>query len=85
MLHNFSTEQLQAEIDQRLKAKINEGKPKQLPDKNFDNLIAMCQDYIDQVADKGWVDDDLKHYIFEAAMGAVFGDEIWAFINSRLR
>lgn len=85
MLDNYSTDKLQEEITRRLKAVINDSKPQQLPSKNFDNLIAMCQDYLDQATDKGWIDDELKQYIFESAMNAVFGNDVWAFINSRIR
>ena len=37
--------------------------------------------YIDELAEKGWVDDDLEHYIFEAVMEMVFGKNVWDFIN----
>ena len=40
--------------------------------------------YINDLAEKGYVDDDLEHYIFEAVMTMVFGKNVWDFINKAL-
>jgi hypothetical protein len=83
MLEDFTSDQLQNEITRRLKAKIEAGKPQRIENPNFKVLIEMCQSYLDQVTDLGFVDEDVKEYIFEGAMCAVFGDDVWSFINSR--
>ena len=85
MLDNYTSDQLQNEITRRLKAKIEAGKPPRIENPNFDVLIGMCQSYLDQVTDTGFVEEDVKEYIFEGAMCAVFGDDVWEFINSRRR
>ena len=83
MLDNYTSDQLQNEITRRLKAKIEAGKPPRIENPNFDVLIGMCQSYLDQVTDTGFVEEDVKEYIFEGSMCAVFGDDVWAFMNSR--
>ena len=85
MLDNYTNDQLQAEITRRITATIEAGKPTQAETPNFKVLIEMCQSYLDDVTATGFVDDDVKEYIFEGAMTAVFGDDVWAFINSRRR
>ena len=37
--------------------------------------------YINGLAEKGYVDDALEQYIFEAVMEMVFGKNVWDFIN----
>ena len=62
-------------------------KPKQV-ERDVDRaarLRRLCQEYIDQLAEDDYVDDDLEHYIFEAAMELAFGKGVWKWINARLR
>lgn len=54
--------------------------PKKLDEMNFEPVISMVEDYIEEVK-AGHVDDDTKHYIFEAAVTAVFGRDVWKYIN----
>ena len=56
-------------------------KPTQLSDPDFTELKKTCQEYIDSYADNGFVDDDLEHYIFEEALGAIFGNHVWQWIR----
>lgn len=61
-------------------------KPKQIPREkmNFDELISQCQWYLDEVA-QGNGDDFDQEYIFEAAIEAVFGEEVWQYINAKMK
>jgi hypothetical protein len=51
-----------------------------------EGLRSLCQSYIDELAkEEGYVDEDLEHYIFEAAMEACFGKDVWKWINARMK
>jgi len=58
-------------------------KPTKLENIEIDTLVQLCQDRIDEIADGDDVDSDLPHYIYEAAMEAVFGNNVWSWINER--
>lgn len=81
-LKNLTDEQLEREIERR---KLNKSipVPEPLTEPNWLPVYKMVLDYISQLDAQGWVDDDLQHYIFEAAMESVYGDDVWKFINSR--
>lgn len=52
---------------------------------NLEELKKTCQNYIDFIDDDAQYteDNDYSHYIFENAMEALFGKDIWEFINNR--
>lgn len=57
-------------------------KPVQVASPDFTALQKVCQDYIDALAKDGYdADDDFDHYIYEEAITAFFGKEVWRFIN----
>lgn len=57
--------------------------PSQLENPDFEALKSICKEYIEYVAEYGGcdTDDDYDQYIFEAAISALYSDEIWDFIN----
>jgi len=56
--------------------------PKQLENPDFKKLKESCLEYIQEIANSGYIkDDDLDHYIFEDALEAIYGKDIWDFIN----
>ena len=58
--------------------------PQMLDPPNLGGLKRACQRYIDEVAELGGkVDDDYPHYIFEEAVQALFGPEVFKWINKR--
>ena len=79
MLSHFSDEQLQAELERR-KATM---KPSQVTVPNFESLRELCQGYIDDLDKTGFIDEDHSNYIFEAAMTAFFGQDVWKWINAK--
>lgn len=83
-MENFTTSELQAELDQRKKMKEAGDKPNQLFSKDFTQVIDYCQKYIDGIFDEDYPPKDMDHYIFEAAMNAVFGNDVWEWINARI-
>ena len=59
-------------------------KPIPLPDDQIDltSLRAECQEYIDSIADGSYHEDnDTAHYIFESALKAIYGKDIFNYIN----
>jgi hypothetical protein len=40
---------------------------------------------MDAVSTNKYVDDDLEHYIFECAMETLYGDDVWDYINSKMK
>jgi len=81
-LSEFSTEELKEEVDRRKKENT---KPIPLINQGFledwDATRNLCRKYINDIAKDHYADDDLKYYIFEAAMEAVFGKNLWAWVN----
>ena len=61
-------------------------KPKQLEKPDFEKLTKLCQRYIGYIdSDEEYQEDnDYEHYIFEASLEAIFGENVWEFINNRL-
>ena len=84
-LDKFTKEELEAELRRRNKNQRDADKPQQIDDPSLTNLRSMCQKYIDHISERDPIDDDLKHYIFEAALEALFGADVWDFVNSRAR
>ena len=62
-------------------------KPKILKDEqiNLQELKDTCQYYIDFIDNNEIYheDNDNAHYVFEKAMEALFGKDVWSFINNR--
>lgn len=83
-IDNLTDEELAAELERRKQRKEQEEKPKQLETIDITSLRAICQEYIDTLASGGYVSDDFDHYIYEAAIEAVFGTGVWGWINKRL-
>jgi CRISPR/Cas system CSM-associated protein Csm2 small subunit len=50
----------------------------------FENIVKVVKEYVDFLDSDDYHDDklhDFKHYIFEASMEAVYGEEVWNYIN----
>jgi hypothetical protein len=61
-------------------------KPKRLDTIDVEKIITICQDYIDFVdSDDFHEDNDYHHYISETAIKAVFGPDVWKFINDKMQ
>jgi hypothetical protein len=59
-------------------------RPKQIEEPSLSALKKACKEYIDSLAD-GEYDREDEHYIYEAAMEAMYGKEVWEYINSKLK
>ena len=84
-MEEYTDAQLKAEILHREQARYKAEKPALLAIFDIDDLEAICQQYIDELYNTERADDDLKQYIFEAAIEAFFGKGIWGWVNARLK
>ena len=84
LFKDVSTERLQAELKRREEAEKQAQKPQQLKEVDLTGLRRVCQEYIDSLANDGWVDDDLSYYIYEEAMQAIFGEDVFEWIDKQL-
>jgi hypothetical protein len=84
-LRKFTKEELEAEL--KLRSEPPFVKPEQLRgNMPTGPLTKACQDYLDFVASEDYDDDrasNYKHSIYAAAMTAVFGVQVWLYINNR--
>ena len=84
IIKNISTKDLMAELDLRERAKQKKGKPKLLDNVDTWPLRKMCVDCINDIHGKGYIDEDLKQYIFECALEAFYGKDILKWINKQI-
>ena len=80
----FTDEEIHAEIYRRNRER---SKPKKLYNAvehipgHYDKLIAICGEYIDNIAEGNHVGVDDEHFIFEAAIKSVYDNKIFDWIN----
>lgn len=55
--------------------------PEQVKTPDLTALREVCQVYMDEVSKGGYVDEDLQHYIYEAALTAIFGEGVFSYVN----
>lgn len=63
-----------------------EPKPLQSDNPNLEKLRTVCQGLIDSIDNGNYHEDednDDEHYIYEAAMEALYGKDVWNYINER--
>lgn len=80
LLDKYSNEELNAEIERR--KQIKRKAPEPLENLVWQPLLNVCRDYLHELETLGFADDDYPHYIFEAAITAIYGADIWTYINS---
>lgn len=57
-------------------------KPKQLDRPDFEALKKLCGDYMTFLDSEDYHEDnDYDHYIYEAAMQAIYGEKVWDYIK----
>ena len=82
-LKNVSEKDLEAELARRKKAKEAGERPKLVKSPDLSKLIACGEAHIASLETEGFVDDDSAHYIYEAAMIALYGPDIFKWINKK--
>ncbi len=56
--------------------------PKVLETMNLEPLIKICNNYLNDLSQNKYIDDDMKHYIYETVLNVLYGDNVWKFINA---
>lgn len=82
-LKTLTDEQLEQELAARKAAKAEQEKPRPLPNPNFQRLQESCVACIEKIEKEGDPEGDCKHWIYESALEAVFGKDVWKWINSK--
>lgn len=81
-----------AELERRKQAieqKINNLKSNKIPTPlhpmviNWKDVIETCVSIIKDLDDNGYRDDDDEHYVYEAVMQAVYGPDIFKWMDAR--
>jgi hypothetical protein len=80
---NFTTEELAEELARR-EQEVYYSEPEPLGAPDYTKLEETVVGYVGFVwGDDYHEDNDYRHYIFEAAMEAVYGEEIWDQMRKR--
>jgi len=83
MLETYTDEQLQVELSRRKHQAGAGEKPTQLQLVNMVALRSACQSQLDYIEEHGQHVKDGDAYIYETAMIAVFGSDVFRWINAR--
>ena len=78
-LTRLSTEELEAELARR--KELEEGVPSPLKLADFSKLQQQVIAAVQGLVKNGRPPKDFEHYIYEAAMEAVYGKDFWAWWN----
>jgi hypothetical protein len=84
-LDAYTSDALRAELERREEAKRSPAKPRRVALTDFAPVIKLCVGYIDGTETGHLNKDDMQTYIFEAAMEACFGKDVWVWINAQDR
>jgi len=61
---------------------MNEPTPLAIDQQDFTALRKLTASWIEEVK-TGEVDENLEHYIYEAAMEAIYGPDVWKWVNEQ--
>ena len=84
-LTDFTDEALQKELERRAQAKSGSNRPPRLDPIDVSELCKLCEEYLTQCEREGYVDDDLRRYIFEEALEMFYGGDVWKYVNALLK
>lgn len=80
-LSDYSDEALQEELEERQKLKKI---PQPLNGIDYSEVYASAVEYMTGLSESGSEPKDAKHYMYETVMEAIYGPEIWDYINNTL-
>jgi hypothetical protein len=83
-LKDFTDQDLLNELEARKKKRLETEPPQPLGVQDGTALTSLVEKYVQDVWEKGYrADEDWPHYIYEVAVEAVFGKDIFVRINRR--
>jgi len=82
----FSNNELKAELKRREDLERLAAIPKPIENPNFSELVTQCNTYITELSESIFPIESGDHiqYIFEEAMKAVYGKNVFEWINEKL-
>jgi len=80
-LSKFSDEELMEEVARR--AKDGDPPPKPLEKPDFKKLVRVVIDGVDEAHEEKYENDDFEHFVYEAAVEAVYGKGFWTWRNKQ--
>lgn len=75
--------QLEAELERRKQKREEEERPKPVVNPDWSKLIRTCDDVIKECERGEHEDSDLPHYVYEEAMRAIYGPDVFKWMNKR--
>lgn len=81
-IEDMSPQELRELADKKEKAALKI-KPI-IKDVDIGSIVGITEEYLQSLQD-GTTVDDIEHYIYETVMEAVYGKEVWIYINSILK
>jgi len=78
ILEKFTKDDLLAELKRREDTEVPQPEPLENP--NYSSLLATCESYMAELGRHESEDSELPHYIYEAAMTAIYGLGVWKWI-----
>ena len=81
-LSDYDDEALRRELERRAQARITPFRPPVLKSSDFTELRKLCADYLTEAEHGVIADTDTPHYIFEAAMEAIYGKDVFRYVNA---
>ena len=57
--------------------------PSMFPEEQFARVMAIAEGYMNDVEDGNYIDEDTTHYLFEEVLKALYGDDVFKWINER--
>ena len=85
-LMGFSDRALKEELGRREEAKVELDKPQPVENPDVAALRKLCENYIEFVWSDGYHEDnDYRAYIFETAVEAFYGHNVFRKINERTK
>jgi hypothetical protein len=58
-------------------------RPRIKKDVDMDRIIRAVEGYMNEV-DNGYISDDIIQYIFEDVMIAMYGEDVWKYVNEKI-
>ena len=82
-LQNLYDKQL--EIEMEIKAIEDEiDRPKPISNPNFDPVVDLCEVNMIHLIEHGFWGKDFEHYVFETVIQAIYGMDVFEWINWKL-
>ena len=84
-IKDFSPEELQDELNRRDEKEKISNKPQLIENPDLTGLKNTIGEYIDSIFDGTYHEDsDIRHWIFEAAVTAIYGKDVFDWINKNI-